>query len=264
MSVKNAKRIVFKVGTSTLMHKNGKPSYKKLERLVRVIAELMNSDKEIILVSSGAVAVGVDCMHLAERPKETVQRQALAAVGQCELMFIYDKLFSQYNKVVGQILLTRNAINMPDRQENIKNTFDELIKMGAIPIVNENDTVATDELAYTASGVFGDNDTLSAMVAEVADADLLVLVTDKEGLFDRDPSLSDAQLISVVDEITPELLTAAGGSESKFGTGGMHTKLLAAQTAQSAGIDTVIISGKDINNIYDLFEGKQIGTHIRA
>lgn len=254
MDITSSKRIVFKVGTSTLTHENGKPNYKKIEELVRILADLQNDERKIVLVSSGAVSVGVDSMRLPQRPSSTSAKQALAAVGQCELMFIYDKFFSEYNKVVGQILMTKDAVAMRDRRENIINTFNELFNYNVIPIVNENDTVATDEL------VFGDNDTLSAMVADCVQADLLVIITDIDGLYDRNPSEAGAKLISVVDDINSDLYDIAGGSGSNRGTGGMYTKLQAASIAKRAGIPTAIISGNELSNIYKLISGEQVGT----
>ena len=254
MDFSSAKKIVFKVGTSTLTHDNGKPNYKDIEELSRILADLQNGDRKIVLVSSGAVSVGTDSMRLPSRPTSTSAKQAVAAVGQCELMFIYDKFFSQYNKVIAQILMTKDAVAMRDRRANIINTFNELFNYDVIPIVNENDTVATDEL------VFGDNDTLSAMVAECIDADLLVIITDIDGLYDKNPTEPDAKLISEVNDITSELYQIAGGSGSNRGTGGMYTKLQAASIAKKAGIPTAIISGKDLHNIYRLMDGEQVGT----
>ena len=259
MDFSNVKRIVFKVGTSTLTHENGKPDYKKFEELARILSDLHNADKEIVLVSSGAIAVGMDCMRLNQRPKSTSAKQALAAVGQSELMFIYDKFFSEYNKVIAQVLMTKDAVSMRDRRINITNTFAELLNYRVIPIVNENDTVATDEI------VFGDNDTLSAMVAECLNSDLLVIITDIDGLYDKNPKeYDDAKLIPVVDEITSELFEIAGGSGSNRGTGGMHTKLQAAHIAKRAGIPTAVISGSDLHNIYKLLDGEQVGTIFTA
>ncbi len=255
MDFSSAKKIVFKVGTSTLTHDSGKPDYKKFEELVRILADLQNAGNQIVLVSSGAVSVGVDSMSLEKRPTSTSAKQALAAVGQCELMFIYDKFFSEYNKVIAQVLMTKDAVEIFNRRQNIVNTFNELFEYGVIPIVNENDTVATDEL------VFGDNDTLSAIVAECVDADLLVIITDIDGLYDKNPSENDdATLIPEVREITSELFEIAGGSGSNRGTGGMYTKLQAAQIAKRSGIPTAIISGKDLHNIYRLLDGEQVGT----
>ncbi|MBQ2676192.1 MAG: glutamate 5-kinase [Clostridia bacterium] len=255
MSLKDAKRIVFKVGTSTLTHQNGKPDYKKLEELVRILADLKNDEREVVLVSSGAISVGVDRMRLSERPSTIAGKQAAAAVGQCELMFIYDKLFSEYNKVVAQVLMTRDAVDTKERRQNVVNTFSELLKMDVIPVVNENDTVATEEL------VFGDNDTLSAIVAQCVDADALVIITDIDGLYDKNPQQhDDAKIIPVVTEITDHLYEIAGGSGTNRGTGGMFTKIQAAEIASKSNIDMVILSGNDLHKIYDLLNGEQVGT----
>lgn len=255
MDFSNIGKIVFKVGTSTLTHENGKPDYQKFESLARILSDLHNSGKEIVLVSSGAISVGMDSMRMDVRPSSTSAKQALAAVGQSELMFIYDKFFSEYNKVIAQVLMTKDAVSMRDRRQNIINTFNELLGFRVIPIVNENDTVATDEL------VFGDNDTLSAMVAECVGADLLVIITDIDGLYDKNPAENDdAKLISEVSEITTDLFEIAGGSGSNRGTGGMYTKLQAAQIAKRAGIATAIISGNDLHNIYKLIGGEPVGT----
>lgn len=256
--VKNYKRVVVKVGTSTLTFDNGKPNYKKIEHLVRVLSNLENGGMQIVLVSSGAISVGVDRLGLPERPKTIAGKQAAAAVGQCELMFLYDKFFSEYNKVVSQVLMTRDAVDVADRRNNIVNTLSELLLMGVIPIVNENDTVATEEIE------FGDNDTLSAMVADCVNADLLAIITDIDGLYDKDPAKNpDAKRIDVVDEITDEILQMAGGSGSNRGTGGMITKLHAAQIAKKKGISTAIVSGENPEILYDLIAGKNVGTIIR-
>ncbi len=252
---KDYKRIVVKVGTSTLTFDNGKPDYKKIEHLVRVLSNLENEGRQIVLVSSGAISVGVDRLGLKERPATIAGKQAAAAVGQCELMFIYDKFFSEYNKVVSQILMTRDAIDNPERRTNVVNTFCELLNMGVIPIVNENDTVATEEIVY------GDNDTLSAIVADCVDADLLVIITDIDGLYDKNPAEHpDAKRIPVVNEITDEILQMAGGSGTNRGTGGMVTKLHAAQIAKKKNIHTAIVSGEDVEILYDLLSGKDVGT----
>ena len=259
MELKNYNRIVFKVGTSTLTHENGKPNFKKFEELVRVLADLKNSGREVVLVSSGAIAVGADSMKLPQRPTSIAGKQAVAAVGQCELMFIYDKLFSEYNQVVAQVLMTKDSMEKHSERNNVVNTFSKLFQYGAIPVVNENDTVVIDEL------VFGDNDTLSAVVADCIDADLLVIITDIDGLYDKNPAEhADAKLIHEVNEITEELFKNAGGSGSNRGTGGMYTTVQAAVIAQKAGVDTVILSGANLRKIYDLLDGEQVGTIFRA
>lgn len=259
MKISEAKRIVFKIGSSTLTHENGKPNYKKIEELVRILADLKNDDKQIVLVSSGAVAVGVEQLRLPERPKTIAGKQAAAAVGQCELMSIYDRFFSEYNTTVAQVLLTRDIVDRRERRRNVINTLTALLEYDAIPIVNENDTVATDEL------VFGDNDTMSAMVSACVGADLLVIITDIDGLYTANPRVdANAKRIDTVTEITPEMFEIAGGSGTARGTGGMLTKLQAAQIAMQCGTDTAIISGDDLHNIYSLLSGENIGTIFKA
>ena len=257
-----AKRIVFKVGTSTLTYENGKLNLHRIESLCKVLSDLQNSGKEIVLVSSGAIGVGVGKLGLPERPKETSRKQAVAAVGQCELMFIYDKLFGEYNHTVAQILLTRDVMINDHSKQNVINTFQELLAMGIIPVVNENDTVAIDELE---GSNFGDNDTLSAIVADIAEADALVILTDIDGLYDADPRKSpEAKRIPEVRYIDENIRKMAGGSGSNRGTGGMSTKISAAVVAMEAGIDCYVISGNDPAVLYDLLEGKDVGTRFRA
>lgn len=252
---KKAKRIVVKLGTSTLTHENGKLNLRRIAHLVRTLADLRNEGKEIILVSSGAIGVGVGKLNLTHRPYDIGGRQACAAVGQCELMYIYDKLFIEYGYITAQVLLTRDITDDEIRKRNVQNTFERLLDMGALPIVNENDTVSVDEIEY------GDNDTLSAIVAELVHADALIMMTDIEGLYNSDPRTdSQAQLIHHVKEITPQIRAKAGGRGSTRGTGGMITKLDAAQIAMDAGIISAIINGYDPENIYRLLSGEQIGT----
>lgn len=257
--LKNTGRAVIKVGTSTITHENGRLDLRRLSGLSRVICDLVNSGKEVVLVTSGAIGVGLGKLGMGpNRPDDISQRQALASVGQCELMFIYDKLFGEYNHTVSQVLLTEDVIGNELTRTNVKNTFSQLLKMGVTPIVNENDTVATDELE---GANIGDNDTLSAYVAKLTDADVLVLITDKEGLYDKDPSVdSDASIIHEVTEITPEIEEMAGAPSGSFGTGGMATKISAAKIAKEAGIPCAIVSGHDPNNLYRLFDGEEIGT----
>ena len=261
--LKTAKRIVIKVGTSTITHDNGRLDLRRLSALARVISDLANSDKEIILVTSGAIGVGLGKLGLdPKRPDELSKRQALASVGQCELMFIYDKLFGEFNHMVSQVLLTSDVIDDDVRKEKVVNTFTELIRMGVIPIVNENDTVATEELE---GNNIGDNDTLSAYVAELTSADLLVMITDAEGLYDQDPGVDPgASLISEVDVITPEIEEMAGKEGSGFGTGGMVTKIKAVKIAASSGIPSAIVSGNHTDSLYRLFDGEDIGTFFKA
>ncbi len=257
-SITAAERVVVKVGTSTLTYENGKLNIRAIESLCKVLCDLQNAGREIILVSSGAIGVGVGKLGLRERPSSTREKQAVAAVGQCELMFIYDKLFGEYNATVAQILLTRDIMENEHSKQNVLNTFTTLLDMGIIPVVNENDTVAIDELV---GGRIGDNDTLSAIVASLVEADLLVLLTDIDGLYDADPRTHpEAKLIPEVRQIDGELLSLAGGSGSNRGTGGMVTKLHAAEIAQKAGIPTVIMQGSRPERLYDLLDGRPVGT----
>lgn len=255
MEITQANTIVIKVGTSTLTYPNGKMNLRGMESLCKTISDLQNSGKRIVLVSSGAIGVGLGKMNLPEKPKETSKKQALAAIGQCELMFMYDKLFGEYNTNVAQILLTADVTTNPVRREHAKNTFTELINMGIIPIVNENDTVAVDEIQ------FGDNDTLSAIVAELIGADALIILTDIDGMYDSNPKTNpNARRIPYVREITPEIEDLAGGAGSSLGTGGMATKVKAAKIATEAGIVTAILSSEKSEYLYDLLEGRDIGT----
>lgn len=257
MSERN--RFVFKVGTSTLTYSTGKVNLRRLQSLVRTLADLHNSGCEIALVTSGAISVGAGKLGLQERPSGTPGRQAAACVGQCELMFMYDKFFSEYGCTVGQLLITKSDIENDERRTNLVNAFENLFLYGAIPIINENDSVAVDEIVY------GDNDSLSAQVAKLIEADKLIILTDTDGLFDKNPTeFADAQLLPVVKEITSEVMELAGGSGSNRGTGGMVTKLAAAKDATDVGIDTYIINGANPDDIYRLVEGHQIGTHFCA
>lgn len=261
-TLQNAKRIVIKVGTSTLTHENGRPNIRRIEKMVRAISDLRNQGKEIVLVTSGAIGVGVGKLGLKERPTDVNGRQALAAVGQCELMFLYDKLFSEYGHAVAQVLLTRDVIDDAHRKENVVNTFNALLEMNVTPIVNENDTVAIDEL--TGHNI-GDNDNLSAIVAVLIEAEALILLTDIDGLYDRNPRENpEAVRIPVVLNVDENVRKLAGGTGSARGTGGMVTKLDAAETACSHGIETYIMSGLEPEMLYRLFDGEQIGTHFVA
>lgn len=257
-NIQNAKRIVIKVGTSTLTYENGKPNIRSIDHLCRVISDLCNSGREIVLVTSGALGVGVGKMGLENRPTDTAGRQAMAAVGQCELMFLYDKIFAEYGIKTAQVLLTRYDVENEHHRQNVIDCMSALIDMSIIPIVNENDTVAIDEL--TGSNI-GDNDNLSAIVADLVGAQSLVLITDIDGLYNRNPREDESAVqIPVVLEITDALKEMAGGSGSKRGTGGMVTKIQAAEYACSVGIDTYIVSS-DANNLYALTDGKVVGTH---
>lgn len=248
-------RIVIKVGTSTLAHSTGMLNIRRVEQLCKVLSDLKNAGNEIVLVSSGAIGMGVGKLGMRERPKDMPGKQAAAAVGQCELMYIYDKLFSEYHHTVAQLLLTGSDIENEQRRNNFHNTLFRLLELGALPILNENDTIATEEI------VIGDNDTLAAIVAESVRADLLVLLSDIDGLYTADPHAdTDAKLISRVEAITPEILALAGGSGSHLGTGGMATKLRAAQRVNAAGIDMVIANGSDPDILYQIVEGAPAGT----
>ncbi|MBQ6539550.1 MAG: glutamate 5-kinase [Oscillospiraceae bacterium] len=248
-------RIVVKVGTSTLAHPTGLLNIRHMESLCKVLSDIKNAGNEVILVSSGAIGMGVGKLSLKARPSEMSAKQAAAAVGQCELMYTYDKLFSEYNHVVGQILVTKSDIQKEERKQNFINTLFKLLEFDALPIINENDTVATEEIAI------GDNDTLAAQVAEAAEAELLVLLSDIDGLFTADPRNDpNAQLIPGVYEITPNIIALGGGQGSSLGTGGMATKLHAAEIAVEAGCDMIIANGKDPTVLYDILDGKPVGT----
>lgn len=258
MDLQHAKTVVVKIGTSTLTYENGKLNLRRIEYLCRTLSDLQNSGRRIVLVSSGAIGVGVGKLGLAGRPDETAKKQALAAVGQCELMFIYDKFFGEYHQNVAQVLLTADVTARENSRTNVVNTFSELLSMGIIPIVNENDTVAVDELE---GRNFGDNDTLSAIVASLVGADALVILTDIDGLYDKNPkTCPDAKRIRLVRAITDEVRAMAGGAGSSRGTGGMATKIRAAQVAAESHIPTVILAGDDPENLYRVFEGEDIGT----
>lgn len=252
-------RIVIKIGTSTLAHPSGLLNIKRVEELCKIMSDLKNAGNEIILVSSGAIAMGVGKLSLQDKPRDIPTRQAAAAVGQCELMYTYDKLFSEYNHTVAQILITGDDVEHENRRHNFENTVLRLLQLGVLPIINENDTISTDEI------VIGDNDTLGAIVAKAVNADLFILLSDIDGLFTADPHKDEnAQLISVVEEITPEIEKMTGGAGSKLGTGGMTTKLKAAVTANAAGIDMVIANGKNPKLLYDIVDGKSVGTKFLA
>lgn len=252
-------RVVIKVGTSTLAYSGGRLNIRRVELLCKVLSDLMNAGNEIILVSSGAIGMGVGKLGLSARPKDMPGKQAAAAVGQCELMYVYDKLFSEYSHTVAQILLTAEDIQDPRRSVYVHNTLQQLLSWRVLPVVNENDAVATDEIGIQTT--IGENDTLSAIVAELVHADMLVLLSDIDGLYTADPrKQEDAVLIPVVHEISQEMILAAGGSGSALGSGGMSTKIKAAQIAMNAGIDMVITNGENPENLYDVFTGKQVGT----
>ncbi|MBS7298173.1 MAG: glutamate 5-kinase [Eubacteriales bacterium] len=252
--IKKSRRIVVKIGTSTLTYDNGKVNIRKFDQIARVISDINNSGREVILVSSGAGGVAMGKLGYSEKPKDIRRKQAFAAVGQCELMYMYDKMFSDYNCTVAQILLTKDDIDVQKRRNNMQNTFGALLEMNIIPIVNENDTVSTEEIE------FGDNDILSAYVAELVDADLLVLFSDIDGLYDKDPHKNpDAKLIRLVED-AENTECDIGGAGSNRGTGGMKSKIHAAFEANNAGIDMIITNGKNIASLYDILEGKPVGT----
>lgn len=255
------KRVVVKVGTSTLTHhKTGRLNIRRVEKLVKILADLQNEGRQIILVSSGSVCLGVGKLGLVQKPKDTPTKQACAAVGQCELMYMYEKLFGEYGLTVAQLLLTKFVL-LEERKRNVQNALTRLLQSNVIPIINENDTVAIDELELE----MGENDSLAANVAVIADAELLIILSDIDGLFDKDPKKNDdARLIPVVDEITDDIIAVAGGAGSKFGSGGMATKIKAAEIANAAGIDLVLINGRHPENLYDVFENKPVGTMFKA
>ena len=258
--LKEKKRVVVKVGTSTLTHRTGRLNIRRVEGLVKNLADLQNAGHEIILVSSGAIGLGMSKIGLIDRPKDTPTKQACAAVGQCELMYIYDKLFAEYSINVAQLLLTKFVL-IEDRRQNVQNALERVIQLGAIPIVNENDTVAIDELELEV----GENDSLAATVAKIANADLLIIMSDIDGLYDADPRLDpDAKLIPVVEELTDDIRKLAGGAGTKMGTGGMITKINAAEIAVNNGIDMIILNGKNPDNLYWLFETGKLGTRFKA
>ena len=248
-------RIVIKIGTSTLAYSTGRLNIRRVEQLCRTMSDLKNAGNEIILISSGAIGMGVGKLGLKSRPTDIPTKQAAAAVGQCELMYTYDKLFEEYNHTVAQILLTGEDIENEKRRENFRNTVFRLLSLGVLPIVNENDTVATDEI------VIGDNDTLAAVVAVNVEADLLVLLSDIDGLYTQDPhKFPSARLLSQVEELTPEIFALAGEKGSPLGTGGMRTKLCAAEISTNAGIDMIIANGADPLALDNIADGKAFGT----
>ncbi len=248
-------RIVVKIGTSTLAHATGHLNIRRVEELCKILSDIKNSGHEVILVSSGAIGMGVGKLGLRARPTDIPTKQAAAAVGQCELMYTYDKLFGEYNHTVAQLLITGDDVKCQDRHENFSNTLGRLLELGALPIINENDTVSTEEI------VIGDNDTLAAIVAESVKADKLVLLSDIDGLYTADPHKdSEAKLIQFVRQIDQQILALAGGSNGAQGTGGMVTKLQAAKICLSCGCDMVITNGNHPDSLYDILEGKSVGT----
>lgn len=258
-TLKKVKRLVIKVGTSTLTYSTGKTNIRQMKKLVTVISDIVNSGIEVALVTSGAIGVGVGKLGLEERPTDTAGKQAAATVGQCELMFMYDKMFGEYGHTIGQFLITKRDVDNDECRHNLINAFEKTFQYGSIPVINENDAVAVEEIVY------GDNDSLSAIVAKLIRADALMILTDIDGLYDGDPHKDEyARIIPVVEEITESLFEVAGGKGSKLGTGGMITKLQAAQIAVEAGIDTIVFNGAEPENIYKALEGHQVGTFFVA
>lgn len=253
-------RIVVKVGTSTLTNDLGKSDLRSFDRLACVLADIQNMGYEVILVSSGAIAVGSHKLKMASRPTSMKMKQAAAAVGQCRIMFLYDKFFGDYDKTTAQILLNAEDIEQEEKKENLTNTFDALLEMGVIPIVNENDSVSYTEIEST-ERLFGDNDMLSAVVAVLCKAKRLIILSDIDGLYESDPRLHpEARLIEKIEQIDESVYAIAGGAGSRRGTGGMRTKLQAAKLATSNGTDTIITNGKRPEAIYDVVNGKNVGT----
>ena len=248
-------RIVIKIGTSTLAHPTGHLNIRRVEELCKIISDIKNSGHEVILVSSGAIGMGVGKLGLRSRPTDIPGKQAAAAVGQCELMYTYDKLFGEYHHTVAQLLITGDDVACQQRHENFSNTLDRLLELGALPIINENDTVSTKEI------VIGDNDTLAAIVAQSVKADLLILLSDIDGLYTADPHTDpEAKLIGRVSYVDEAVLALAGGSNGSQGTGGMVTKLQAAKICLGCGCDMVIANGSEPSNLYDILDGKPVGT----
>ena len=252
------KKIVVKVGTSTLTYENGKSNLRRMEKLAAVLSDIQNSGIQVVLVSSGAIGVGVQKMGLEERPEDNAGRQAASSVGQTELMFMYDKFFGEYNQTISQLLLTKEDIDDEKRRNNLINTFNKLFEYGIIPIVNENDSISVSEIE------FGDNDTLSAYTAVLIDADMLIILSDIDGLYTDNPKANDkANLIPIVEKVTDELYETASGAGSKRGTGGMITKLNAAKIATENHIDMIIMNGSMPSRLYKAIDGKPIGTFFK-
>ncbi len=259
-NIKTSKRIVVKIGTSSLTYDNGNINLQRMEKLARVLSDLMNQGKQIVLVTSGAIGVGVGKLKLTERPSSTREKQAVAAVGQSELMHLYSKFFLEYGHIVGQILLTSRDVEEKQSRQNLINTFETLLEKGILPIVNENDSVSTEELEFK-HALFSENDTLSAIVASLISADTLILLSDINGLYEEDPHINpEAKLIHEVHSIDQTILQLSKGITSNRGTGGMTTKIRAAQIATEAGIDMMIIQGENPELLYDALDGQEIGT----
>ncbi|GEK91282.1 glutamate 5-kinase [Alkalibacterium kapii] len=257
--IRESKRIVIKVGTSTIMYPNGAINLKQMEKLSFVLSDLKNQGKEVILVSSGAIGVGLSRMNLTERPVTIPEQQAIAAIGQTELMRLYSKFFFHYGHQIGQVLLTKDVTDFPVSRKNTVNTFEQLLYKHIVPIVNENDTVSVEELDHLTR--FGDNDTLSAIVLELTEADLLIMLSDIDGFYDKNPmEYQDAERFDIIHDITDDILDLAQDSTTKFGTGGMITKLNAAQIVLEARKRMVLANGSDISILFDVLKGKDVGT----
>lgn len=253
------KRVVIKIGTSSLSFSGGRINFHRIEKLAQVLSLLRKNGLQVLLVTSGAIGVGAARIGMTERPRELARKQALAAIGQAELIKIYQKFFEEHNQLVAQVLLTKDVVTIPERNRNARRTLSKLMDMELIPIINENDTIATNEIE------FGDNDTLSAIVACLVEADLLIILSDIDGLYSADPRMDpSAKIIHSVNEITPELEKLASGAGSSFSTGGMVTKISAAKICQQAGVDCVIASGSDPAVIFEILDGKKVGTHFIA
>ena len=252
-------RIVIKIGTSNITYSTGCLNLRHVQKLVEIISDIKNAGHEVILVSSGAIAMGVGKLNLADRPSDIAGKQACAAVGQCELMYTYDRLFGEYNHTVAQILLTAPDLANDGRREKFQNTIEKLLAYSALPIINENDTVATEEIE------FGDNDTLGSKVATAANADILILLSDIDGLYTKDPrSNPDAEFIPEVYELSDDVMALGGGAGTKHGTGGMETKLKAAKIATDAGCDMIIMNGAKLEQLYSIVDGERVGTRFYA
>ena len=252
-------RIVVKVGTSTLTHETGRINIRRIENLCKVLSDIKNAGHELILVSSGAIGLGVGKLNLKQKPDDMPTKQAAAAIGQCELMYLYDKKFLEYNHIVAQILITGMDFDNETSSMNFQNTLNRLLELGVMPVINENDSIVTDEISV------GDNDTLGAIVAKTAQADLLILLSDIDGLYTANPREDkNAELIDVVFSITPEIEQLAGNKGTSLGTGGMITKIKAAEIAMDAGIDMIITNGMHQDNLYRILDGEKVGTKFRG
>ena len=248
-------KIVVKVGTSTLAHPTGRFNIRRVETLCRVLSDIKNAGHELILVSSGAIGLGVGKLNLKEKPEDIVSKQAAASIGQCELMYFYDAQFMKYNHIISQILITGMDFENETSRSNFQNTVNRLLELSVMPVINENDTIVTDEISV------GDNDTLGAIVAKTVGADLLIILSDIDGFYTADPRKDPAaEIIDEVNEVTPELLALAGAEGTRLGTGGMITKIQAAQIAMEAGIPMVLASGKEPENLYRILDGEKVGT----